>query len=120
MANPAPGFKARPGHNITLQPASEAVAAKHGDTIVALSQEAVLLVEDRYPQRAYFLPADVLAKLTKTAKTTHCPFKGDAAYFDVEFDGVVLENAAWAYESPFDEMTTIKGLIAFDDRFTIS
>ncbi|HEY2338793.1 MAG TPA: DUF427 domain-containing protein, partial [Burkholderiales bacterium] len=42
--------------------------------------------------------------------STHCPFKGDASYFS--FKGGP-ENAVWSYEAPYDEVTAIKGHLAF-------
>jgi uncharacterized protein (DUF427 family) len=51
-----------------------------------------------------------MERLTPTSHTSHCPFKGDAAYFSLK-DGP--ENAVWSYEHPFDEMLAIKDLVAF-------
>jgi uncharacterized protein (DUF427 family) len=48
--------------------------------------------------------------LVRTTHATHCPFKGDASYFSLK-DGP--ENAVWSYEQPYDEMTAIKGYLAF-------
>ena len=87
---------------------------------VAETDRAVLLRESRYPARAYVPRADIGAALTLNGKTTHCPFKGDTVYFDVAIGGETLENAAWSYETPFDEMASIAGLVAFDDRFEVA
>ncbi len=51
--------------------------------------------------------------LVRTAHATHCPYKGDAAYFSIVVDGRPSENAVWTYESPFPAMAPIAGHLAF-------
>jgi uncharacterized protein (DUF427 family) len=56
-------------------------------------------------------------RLVRTSHKTHCPFKGDAAYFSVAGGA---ENAVWSYEQPYDEMAAIKDRLAFyPDKFEI-
>ena len=43
-----------------------------------------------------------MALLKRTQHSSHCPHKGDAAYYSIEVDGRVAENAIWTYETPFD------------------
>lgn len=117
MANPAPGFRNHPEHKITVEPAGGPVKVAHGAAPVASTDAAILLKEDRYPARLYVPHEDITAELTPSEKTTHCPFKGDTVYYHVKTGGETLADAAWSYESPFDEMHAIKGLVAFDDRF---
>lgn len=119
MSNPAPGFKTRPDHTITLTPGANVTVMLEG-TPVAISQNAVLLNEKGYPARAYVPLADVDATLNETDKTTYCPFKGNTRYFTVSAGGQALENAAWSYPTPYDEMADIVDLVAFDDRFSIA
>jgi uncharacterized protein (DUF427 family) len=58
----------------------------------------------------------VVAPVEATAKTTFCPFKGTASHWTV--GGV--ENAAWSYEDPKDEVAAIRGRLAFyPDRVTV-
>ncbi len=118
MANPAPGFKTRPDHEITLSPGRAAVVRYIGK-VVAQTDEAVLLRESRYPARAYLPRTAVTATLHPAPRTTHCPFKGDTVYFDLEIDGERIAEAAWSYEAPFDEMVAITDLVSFDDRFAV-
>lgn len=118
MANPAPGFKTHPNHEITLTPGRSAVVRYNGH-VVAQTAEAVLLRENRYPARAYVPRAAVTATLQPAARTTHCPFKGDTVYFDLEIGGERIAEAAWSYEAPFDEMAAIADLVSFDDRFAV-
>ncbi|MEE3050384.1 MAG: DUF427 domain-containing protein [Pseudomonadota bacterium] len=45
--------------------------------------------------------------------TPSCPDKGNAAYWSIEVGGETVENAAWSYEEPFDEVSEIKGYLSF-------
>jgi uncharacterized protein (DUF427 family) len=62
----------------------------------------------------YFPPESLdRAFLRDSEVTTHCPWKGDAKYFDVVVDGVVADYAAWYYPDPKPAAGNIKGLVAF-------
>lgn len=52
--------------------------------------------------------------LTASSKTTYCPYKGIATYWDAHLDGRLVENVAWSYEDPLTESQAIRGLICFD------
>jgi uncharacterized protein (DUF427 family) len=54
-----------------------------------------------------------MSALSRTQHATHCPYKGDAAYFTLAADGRVSENAIWTYESPFPAVRAIAGHLAF-------
>ncbi|MFS2293730.1 MAG: DUF427 domain-containing protein [Actinomadura sp.] len=51
--------------------------------------------------------------LERTGHTTHCPFKGDAAYWTLRAGGRESENAVWAYLEPKSESAWLRGLMAF-------
>jgi uncharacterized protein (DUF427 family) len=53
-----------------------------------------------------------MERLSRTSRRSHCPFKGDAAYYTVS-NGRTAENAVWTYEHPFDKMRVIKEYLAF-------
>jgi uncharacterized protein (DUF427 family) len=86
----------------------------HGTTIAA-SRGALLVSETGLPNRYYLPRADVLATLHgPTGRTSVCPYKGVASYFDVELDdGTRLEDAAWTYEAPLADAARVAGLVAF-------
>jgi uncharacterized protein (DUF427 family) len=116
--NPAPGFESHPEHTITIEPFGKHVTVKSGDTVVASSDNALLLKEHTYPGVIYVPFANIdFGKLAATDTSTHCPFKGDASYWSVK-DGA--KDAMWAYQHPFDEMTEIRDHGAFyPNRVTI-
>ncbi|TQM68690.1 uncharacterized protein (DUF427 family) [Actinomadura hallensis] len=51
--------------------------------------------------------------LERTDRTTHCPFKGDAAYWTLRAGDRESENAVWAYPEPKAESAWLRGLMAF-------
>ena len=116
--NSAPGFKTHPRSHIETKAAAERVRVSFKGEVIADSRAALALKEGGCPV-VYYLPRrDVkVDRLERTSHSTHCPFKGDASYFSLK-DGP--ENAVWSYETPYDEMTAIKGYLAFyPDKVTI-
>ena len=45
--------------------------------------------------------------------STHCPWKGDAAYWDIEVDGQRATDAAWYYPSPMEGAEAVADRVAF-------
>jgi uncharacterized protein (DUF427 family) len=111
-----PGWKKYPNHRITTKPAGVRVQVRFGGEVIADTKDAVALEESMSGSTVapvvYYLPRkDVkMDRLVRTSHRTHCPFKGDASYWSLK-DGP--ENAVWSYEQPYDEMTAIRGLLAF-------
>ena len=54
-----------------------------------------------------------MEQLKPTKHSTHCPYKGDAAYFSIAVDGKTAENAVWTYEDPYPAVAAIKDYLAF-------
>ncbi len=103
-----------PDHPITVTPAGRRMRARIGQHVIADTADAVLLKEADYPAVVYFPRAGVeTGFLSKTDKTTHCPYKGDASYYSILMNGELLENVVWSYEAPFPAMEAITGLLAF-------
>ena len=103
-----------PDHPITITPAATRWQAIFQGHLIADSAEAVVLREASYPPVVYFPRADVeMAYMGRTARSTHCPYKGDASYYTITRDGVVAENAVWTYETPFPAMAGIANRVAF-------
>ena len=103
-----------PDHPITLTPAKTRWRAKYGDHVIADTGDALVLKEADYPPVVYFPRDDVsMDFLSRTDRTTHCPYKGDAAYYTILMDGRFAENAVWTYEQPYAAMEQIRGRLAF-------
>ena len=110
-ANSAPGFKKRPDHRIATEPAGMRVQVKFNTEVIADTRDAVEMKEGDYPVVYYIPRKDVkMDRLLRSSHQTYCPFKGTASYYSLK-NGP--ENAVWSYEEPYDEMSVIKGLLAF-------
>jgi uncharacterized protein (DUF427 family) len=111
MVNPAPGFKNVPRSHIVTRPAGRRARVTVNGEVVADSLDALEMLEGNYPAVLYFPRQDVrMDRLERTARTTHCPYKGEASYYSIAGGP---DNAAWSYEQPYDEMLEIKDRLAF-------
>ena len=110
-----------PNHQITIEPKPGRVRVKLEGTVIADSAQALTLAEGKMQPVIYVPRADIaMEHLVRTEHGTHCPFKGDASYFTVEAGGRRMENAAWSYEQPFEDVAAIAGHLAFyPERLTI-
>ncbi len=104
----------RPAHPITIVPNSNRVRVVLGGVIVAETTRALTLKEASLPAVQYIPREDVaMDLLDKSTRTTHCPYKGDASYWDVTAGGLRARDAVWSYESPFPAVKDIAGRLAF-------
>jgi uncharacterized protein (DUF427 family) len=103
-----------PDHPITIAPAGGHVTVRAGGDVIASSARALALREAAYPPVLYIPREDVaMDRLQRTDRITHCPYKGDCAYFSVPAAGPAGANAAWSYESPYPAVAAIRGYLAF-------
>ncbi len=109
---------ARPGqradHRLAFEPSAKRVRVIANGKTVADSLCAGLMLETGHMPVYYFPREDVrIDLLERSAHRTHCPYKGDASYWNLGVGGRRTENAVWSYEEPFAEMAQIKGWLAF-------
>lgn len=77
--------------------------------VIAESDKTVVVENNHYfPQEAVNM-----SLLTPSSTHTHCPWKGDASYYNVTIDGKVNKDAAWYYPDPKAAAAEIKDRIAF-------
>jgi len=109
------GFADHPDHTITIEPADKIVTVAIGERTLMKSANALVLYEADYAPVYYFPRAEIdSAALKPSDHSTWCPFKGAASYFSIsDGDGGVIENAAWFYEDPFEEVGAIKDYLGF-------
>lgn len=103
-----------PDHPITIEPKAGRVRVLLGGDTIADSTQALILREASYAPVLYVPREDVaMARLSRTARSTHCPYKGDAAYYSIHAGDRTAENAVWTYEQPYRAMAPIAGRLAF-------
>ncbi|MBO6948039.1 MAG: DUF427 domain-containing protein [Rhodospirillales bacterium] len=114
-------FQPSPSDAISVSFSREPVTVRLGDTVLVESDAAVILHEPGYPDRYYFPRLDVKMNFLKPSdKSTVCPHKGKAEYFDIEIKGSHRSNLAWSYPAAKLNVAEISGYIAFYDDPEIS
>lgn len=108
-------------HPISITAGPKRVIVKAGEVLIADSAQTLRLLEAGYPA-VYYVPRGdvVMAKLVPSQHSTHCPYKGEASYFNVSSLGGAFDNSIWTYEHPYPAVASIAGYLAFySDRFEI-
>lgn len=103
-----------PDHPISIARNPHRVTVTLGGAVIADSTQALTLREANYPP-VHYIPrqhVDMVA-LERTAHTSWCPYKGEAAYFSIPSGGERAVNAIWSYETPHDAVAAIKDHLAF-------
>ena len=109
-----PALTPSPDHPITIERNANRVQVRTGNTVLADTANALTLREASYPPVQYIPRADVdLAQLKRSTHASYCPYKGDAAYFDIVALGEKGRNAVWSYEHPYPAVPEIAGHLAF-------
>lgn len=99
---------------ITIAPNPNRVIVRLGGAIIADTTRALVMRAPGTPDQQYIPREDVdMTRLLRTELVTHCPYKGDAAYWSIRSGAQTVENAVWSYEAPHDGMAPIKGRLAF-------
>lgn len=97
-----------------LEPSTDHAVVVFNNVEIANTRRAILIHETGHPACWYIPPEDVRVEyLQRVPKTTHCPWKGDAHYYNIEIDGEISESAAWCYADPKPDCFAIKHYIAF-------
>ncbi|MCX2728790.1 DUF427 domain-containing protein [Saccharopolyspora sp. NFXS83] len=102
-----------PPHRLFLHDFPRRVRALFGGEVVLDSDRARLLHESNLLPQLYVPAEDVRTDLLQpTSHSTHCPFKGDAAYHSVRAGDRIAENAMWHYPRPTEAAPWLEGLVA--------
>ena len=100
--------------HIKIRPATGTWVVRAGGAVLGETSKALELLEGGYAPVIYIPREDIaMAFLDKTSTTSHCPFKGDANYYNIMAKSGPITDAAWSYEDAKDGMEAIKGYISF-------
>lgn len=103
-----------PAHRLFMHQFPRRVRARFAGETVLDTERGKLLHETGLLPVLYVPEEDVRTDLLeKTVHTTHCPFKGDAAYWTVRVGDRAAENAVWGYPEPKPEAAWLRGHMAF-------
>ena len=101
-------------HRIEYETSPKRVRVVFNGETVADSTHVLLLHETFLPPVYYFPRTDVRTDLMQASDHgSHCPFKGDAAYWTLKVGDKTAENAVWGYPEPIASAAGIKDYMAF-------
>ncbi len=110
----SPAYEKHPEHTLAIDDHRVGVRVSIGEIVVAETTRGLSLREGRSPPVVYVPREDVfMDRLRGSDHSTHCPFKGDASYFDFTGAPSPIEQVAWSYEDPFDQVAAIRDHLAF-------
>lgn len=90
------------------------VVIEHRGVVVADTRASVRTLETSHPPSYYIPPADIRPGVLRPAGGgSFCEWKGQAVYWDVIVDGVVLPRVAWSYPAPTPPFGALRDHIAF-------
>ncbi|MBI4545813.1 MAG: DUF427 domain-containing protein [Gemmatimonadetes bacterium] len=103
-----------PEHILYFEDSPRRVRVAFNGETIADSRRVKLLHETAY-QPVYYFPEAHLRwdYLQRTEHTSHCPFKGEAAYWSIVAGDRTSENALWAYPEPLPAAHWLGGYYAF-------
>lgn len=69
----------------------------------------------------HYFPPDTINRefFQESATSSHCPWKGDASYYNIVVDGEVNQDAAWYYPDAKTEAKHFEGYVAFWKGVTV-
>ena len=110
-----------PGYRVDLVPWRGRGRVRLGERVLAESDRCLLVKESDHAAQLYFPEASVAWRhFEATEHHTICPFKGVADYWTLVASDPPLENVAWAYRKPLQEVAGLAGHVAFyTDRLEV-
>jgi uncharacterized protein (DUF427 family) len=106
-------FLERPDYRVELLARTNTMSARLGPAELA-SSDACLVVDEQDHGLVVYFPPDVVdfSLLEPATLRTRCPFKGEAVYWRAR--GHQAPWVAWSYPTPFPQVASIAGYVAFD------
>jgi len=108
------GHARDPYARVDVRPSSRAVQVIFNGEAVAQTRGAMFLFETGHPTRYYVPQEDVRMEcLTRSDRSTVCPYKGTASYWSVQVGDRTAEDAVWGYLDPLPDCPRIAGYLCF-------
>lgn len=99
---------------ITIAANPNRVEVRVDGLVIADSTRALVMRAPGSPDVQYVPRDDVdMTRLIRSARTTHCPYKGHASYWSIQTGRRVVNDAVWSYEVPYPDVAAIAGHLAF-------
>ena len=97
------GYEDRPDYSVGVRRKRNRITVTVGEGVVLADTSAALLVDEQDHGIVFYIPrGDVRTDLlARHDASSHCPFKGDAAYWRLADDE---DPIAWEYPAPLPEV----------------
>jgi len=106
-------MREHPEHEVITERIHQQVEVWLEGELIAKTDNAIKVKETGYDDVIY-IPKNDLTNIDLLKSGDYdCPFKGHAELYTVKHGARDLENAAWSYEDPFDQVQELKGRVAF-------
>lgn len=108
------GHARDPYKRVDILPTSRHIRVVLGGETIADTRRAKMLLETGLLTRYYIPEQDVRMDLLQpTARTSRCPYKGQATYWTARIGDSVHEDVVWTYRDPLPECLPIAGYLCF-------
>ena len=109
-------YPPNPYHRVDCRPTKRRLRVWLNGTVLADSDDTVIVFETALAPRLYVDPAFVRTDVLRRSETsTYCNYKGFATYWSAALDDSVVDDIAWSYPDPPPESLPIKGFLSFDE-----
>ncbi|KAI5474298.1 DUF427-domain-containing protein [Pseudohyphozyma bogoriensis] len=92
---------------------------------LALYKQTILASTDAWVENStplvegnYYFPPEAVKmeylRASSKATVTHCPWKGEAHYYDLHVGDDVIKDGAWYYPEPLEKAKHLRAYVAFD------
>lgn len=104
-----------PYHRVDAVPSTRQVTVRAGGRVLADTRDPVAVFETGLPAR-WYLPVDDVdtGRVSRSATTTACPYKGVAGYYSVDDLGPAGEDLLWTYADPRPAVEAIRDRLCVD------
>ncbi len=108
-----------PAHLLYVHDVDRRIRGELDGTTVVDTTAAKMLHETRMLPRWYFPRDSVRTELLEpSATTSHCPFKGDASYWNLRVGDRVVTDAFWEYREEWPGAPDLVGLMSpYNEKF---
>ncbi|QDT39359.1 DUF427 domain-containing protein [Stratiformator vulcanicus] len=97
-----------------LESVPQRLLVRFAGEVIAETTRGYRVLETSHPPVYYFPPDDVQSDfIVPVDGTTHCEWKGRAAYFDVRVGEQVAERVAYSYPAPVARFEAITDYLSF-------
>ncbi len=100
-------------HPLAFVAAGQKISVLLDGTLIADSKDVIVVHEKGHTPVLYFPRIDVRMDMSQPLeRSSHCPRKGDASYFEFAGDADAAA-VAWSYEDPIPQASVLKDYLAF-------